>query len=511
MTQRTSKFTTLLIALSSTFLMYVRLFWPNPIGMADNGDGSRLMCQVGVAPLQSNRVDLYFNWAIFRYYASAYRSNPGVHGSTPPSSCGHYPGVVLIVYKFNIWISKLLGLHATLNLEIDMVLYALLVGVLTYALVRLFALSILGDVLIGLGLLLIAGDSIFAGYPGSPYAGVTGIAGLLIMMVALVYFLRDGGFSARALGLVAFTIGSIALVGTMIETVTFALPIIIYLLWMTVRPARHTFSLYESIGLRVLSLLGAVAVGYAAVHTYAGDPKSFQRINPTEAITGDILGGAAHPRADLHAMGLPTAFARFAGTSWWGANPIESTKLFARYQSKFSYMTAAKFYLTHPLAVLRVANYGATHLMQARPLYAGSFQQGIEPARSLEHRLPFIGNLMSDFKSLGIFIVVIMVVGSAAVAIHFLRTHKVGTQTHAYASLALLMNSLFVIGFATATFGESFETTKHLVFTVMAGILCGFSIILAMVSYYKIDRHRKPKTIDEPGIKPPTGLVEILS
>ncbi|WP_276971847.1 hypothetical protein [Ferrimicrobium acidiphilum] len=489
-----------LIALGSTILMVIRLFLPNPIGMADNGDGARLMCQVGVAPLQTGRPNLYFNWAIFHYYASAYH----------PISCGHYPGIVVEIYKFNIWLSDLLGMHATLNLGIDMILYAAVVGILTGFLVQMFDFSTWAQIAVGAGFFLIAGDSVFAGYPGSPYAGVTGLVGLLLMSVALIYYLKDGPFAARAFGMIGFTIGAIALVATMVETVLFAVPLVIFLLWMVVRPKYHALARIESIGLRVLAALSAGTIGYAAYHTYQRDPKTFQIINPTEAILGNILVGASHPRGDLKSMGLPASFARYAGTSWWSPHAIEQLSSFARYESRISYVTMAKFYLTHPLAILRVANHGATRFFIARPTYMGSFARGVEPAGSLEHRLPFLGNLMSDFQSLGIFALLIVSISALVLAVHFLR-RPIGTQTHAYAVLALLLNTMVMVGFATAVFGESIETTKHLVFTIMAAMLCGLSLVLMLVSYYKIDRKREPRTVlvsDKP--RPATGLVEIL-
>jgi hypothetical protein len=104
--------------------MAVRLFLPTPVAMADNNDGSRLLCLVGAETGNPKWV-----YAVFRYPAS------GQH-----TGCRGYPTLTAVQIRATAWLHRhLLGLSGVIDMRELMVEYCVLVGIVFAATAWLLA------------------------------------------------------------------------------------------------------------------------------------------------------------------------------------------------------------------------------------------------------------------------------------------------------------------------------------------------------------------------------------
>jgi hypothetical protein len=455
-------------------VMLLRTFVPGPIGLADNGDGPRLMCQLGVIPASANtKAALYDNHAILRFV-------PGI-SPDPKFVCVGYPSSTLWVMRFARWVTGLLG-QTGIDLRVTMAAYCIVVGALVIGVCRLVRRGWVTQCAAAVGLVLIAGDSTFVDYLGSPFTETAGLVGLLVLTVSGVSLIRaDVRAPSRAAWLAVFTIAAAATVAAKVQTVTIAVPIGLFLLWRLLRHAPGTTSsrrLAWRSGFAV-SLLIVIAAGATE---YQHNPKQFALINPTDVIFVGILGPSHDPAADLQDMGLPISFAKYAGHSWWETPAPEYDPAFPSIQSKITYATIAHFLATHPGRTVAIAGTGADAFWAARARYLGNYPQGAAPSLATECRLCLLSSVMADQRELGLPALVILTVMTAAAAISLLRRSTPGSRSHSFASVSLLLNAIVAIQFVTNVYGEAIETTKHLVLAVLSALLCGYTLVFALLT-----------------------------
>ena len=482
-----------ILGIAAGVVMALRMFVPGPVGMADNGDGLRLMCQVGVVPSvdPTSRSALYFNHAIFNYH-------PVV--SPPPHWCAGYPSSTVWLMRFARWVTGVFG-GTGIDLRVTMAAYCVLVAAVVVAVCRLVSPGRLRQCLAAAGLVLIAGDSDFVDYLGSPFTETAAIIGLLVLTVSAVYLIRaDIRARSRVVWLALFTLAAVLTVAAKVETVTIALPIGTFLVWRMARRAPGSTRGHRCAWRTgfAMSLLIVVA---AAATTYAHNPKQFAVINPTEVIFVGILGPSSDPGADLTAMGLPANFAKYAGESWWSTPAPENDPDFPKIESKLTYATAGHFLATHPGRALTIADNGARDFWQARARYLGNYPQGAAPNLATECRLCILSSLMTDQQKLGLVGFLLVTIISAAAAIALMRRSRPGTTSHSLASVSLLLNATVATQFATNAYGEAIETTKHLVLAVLSALLCGYTLILAATT--RRDAGRDPANVTDSPVTPP--------
>lgn len=458
-------------------LMWLRMFVPSPIGMADNGDGLRLMCQVGVSPHVPHGTKLYDAFAILNYGADPHVA----------ASCVGYPSSTVYLMRFDKWVSELLGLHATLDLRVSMALYCVIVAVATVALCRLIGPGWWRQGLAAAVLLLIAGDATFADYMGSPMTETAGIIALVVLPIAAVFAARSGPVWTRCVGLVVFAVSAAILVSAKVQAITIVVPVLAFLAWLALRGRRATGrSLITRWSARIAlagaCLVAAGTVVVPAAETYSDNPPQFAVINPTEVIFGAILDFSSDPVADLKEMGLPAEFARYAGHTWWSSDPPQNDPLFDAYKPKMTYGTIASFLLHHPDIAVEIANDGAQQFFAARPTYLGSYQPGHASPRDLEQRISVLSNVMQAVAWMGMYGFLLLTVATALLAARLARRRRRGSAAHSFAVVSLLCNGICLAQYVTATYGEAVETTKHLVFGVMAALFCGGLLICAAIA-----------------------------
>ena len=473
------------LALLVGALLAGRMFLPTAIGLADNGDGPRLMCTLGVGPGPDGVTEHPFDHAVLEYSAPASAS------AKPLQACSPYPTTTRPLMQVAHALSSLLHLRADIDLRVLMVLYCVVAAGACVMLCRLAPGR--GRPAVAAGVFLIAGDAAFVGYPGSPYTETAAIFGLLVLAPAAAFASR----ATRAAWVnpaAAATVGvaGAAVVGAKVPTITILAPVVLFLLWVGFGRPRQTRPRRRGQRLRLMALVAAVLVLVTGVKTFQDRPVEFGIINATDTLFAGVLAVSDNPEDDLRAMQLPPQLARYAGSSWWDEVPPQEDPAFTAARDRISYVTIGRFLLTHPVQALEVGDRAAKEFLAARPSYLGSYQAGDAPARARECRLCLVSALTSRFQGLGILLWGFVTLLLIAATTHTMRNRRPGSTAHALAAASLLLTGIGVIQFLTAGYGEAIETTKHMAIALLAGLLAVLLILMALSAGHVAPGHVAP-------------------
>ena len=468
-----------LFGVLATGILLLRLFVPIPVGMADNGDGLRLMCQVGVGPHTFDRKELFNNWAILEY-----------HNVNPDPGCLNYPSTTKLLMQFWAYLSHETGAAAALDLRLALLTYAIFVGVLVLALTLLFRPPVMQGVVAVL-FLLVVGDTAFADYLASPFTETAGIVGLIGMTVTGAYL---GAFRAKRLAsilvLPLFLGFAYLLVKENTQMITIILPVALFLLWHAARLVADAFRARTFLSALAASVAvcvgfgGLAMLGVSAKETLDRNPKEFAVINPTEVIFVGVLGISDDPAGDLEEMGLPEGLADRAGKSWWhGRQAPQKDELFPSIEHKMTYATAATFLLHHPERAIAMAHVAAAAFLAARTDYLGNFtKESGATAGAQDGRLVVASTTLATLTGGGLVVLGFLSVLLSVGAIFALRRLEPGTIRGGLASVSLLLFAIAWTQFITCAYGEAIENTKHLVVAILAGMLCATTLIAAALA-----------------------------
>jgi hypothetical protein len=459
--------------------MWLRLFVPRPVGLADNGDGIRMMCHFRVAPRPDDGGG-YFDYAVLDYHVAPQVAN----------ACNPYPTSTRLLMQAAQRVSEGLGLQAQIDLRIVMVIYCLVAGVAVALFARVVSGGWMRQAVAAAAFWLVAADSAFATYPGSAFTETAGLMAMLLLAPAAVALARSGVGNRARVGAAFIFGGAGALtVGAKVPFVTSAVPMVAFLLWIVVRRGREPgrparVPRRRDVLVRLAAggaVVGILASGFV---TYRDNPKDFGIINVTDTLFASVLAHGDDPAADLAEMQLPTALARYAGRSWWHEDPPQNDPAFGRAADRLTYSTIAEFLARHPGRAIEIADAGAQEYMSARPPYLGNYLEGAAPARTLECRVCLLSQPMSNNHGLGLvgygFGALVLTAG----AWWLLRARGSGSISHSFAVAGLLMLVINAVQFVTATYGEGIETTKHLVLAILAGFLAVLLLAVSAVTRF---------------------------
>jgi hypothetical protein len=133
--------------------MAARLLLPVPVGMANNGDAVRLMCQIGANPDSPP-------WATSKLFFVRFWYPFLRPGSGPP--CLHYPTTQVLQVWLTAWVHQhVLGLSGAIDMRELIVEYCVLAGVAMMVAARLLAeLRLVARILILILLFLVLSEAV---------------------------------------------------------------------------------------------------------------------------------------------------------------------------------------------------------------------------------------------------------------------------------------------------------------------------------------------------------------
>ncbi|MGY6658718.1 glycan biosynthesis hexose transferase WsfD [Amycolatopsis sp. TRM77291] len=429
-------------------VLLVRFLVPRPIGMADNGDGWRILCRLGAREL--DRPSEYF--VRFSY------------GPAPACDSAYISSQTWIV-KIAGEIGQWLGSSAILNLLVLGVLGCLLVAGGIAAVVAGLRLSVRNSVIATVALLLVVADSAFFGYFASVLSEGAAFLGMLLLAGGLLLMHRTGPW--RYTGAAVTVLG--AMIGINAKSQTLLLIPLFALAMLFVRPEGSRGLARWALPLAVLAVVGT---GTALVQS-TGDPANaeYREINTYHVVFNGIVDGKHDTAGDLAALGLPPEFAAYVGTGWWSANGAWSSPDYPKYRDKISRRNIAQYYLEHPVRVVQMLHRSAQETLTARVPNLGSFgEHAGQPPLAKEYRVPVLSGITGWIAPLGLFALlpIWLLIGWAGLRAFRKRAGRRDV------GLVVLTFLLFAMGqFLVAGLVEGIENVKHQQLTIFPTLLAG--------------------------------------
>ncbi len=454
-------------------VLLVRFLVPRPIGMADNGDGWRILCQLGAREL--DRPSEYF--VRFSY-------------GPAPACNSEYISSQSWIDKIASEIGQLLGSSAILNLLVLGVLGCLLVAGGIAAIVVGLRLSVRDSVIATAALLLVAADSAFFGYFASVLSEGAAFLGMLLLAGGLLLMHRTGPW--RYTGAAVTVLG--AMIGINAKSQTLLLIPLFAIALLFVRPEGSRGLARWALPLAVLAVVGT---GTALVQG-AGDSANaeYREANMYHVVFNGIVDGKHDTTADLAALGLPPEFAKYIGTGWWSANAAWRDPEYAKYRDKISRRNVAQYYLDHPVRVVEMLHRSAQETLTARVPNLGSFgEHAGQPPLAKEYRIPVLSGITGWIAPLGLFALlpIWLLIGWAGLRAFRNRTGRRDVGIVVLMFLLFAMGQILVSGLA-----EGIENVKHQQLTIYPTLLAAAFAALSFLPKRKEEppaaEEREPET-----------------
>jgi hypothetical protein len=463
------------IFLLSLALFVIRFLVPTPVGMADNGDGPRLMCAFGVAPVTGTfpRYDYY---AYFAFDPSKSCASASIY-----SSSQH------LLLDLARLLTPVLGLSGTLNL----VALGLIVCIIQSGGIASLACGLRvgprGRLAAAAAAWLIMADAAFFGTYASPLSEGATLTGLLLVAAGVLYLGRSR--LPFLFGLLLAGAGGYLAIMSKEQYMPVAIPICVVLILASAdrhgRPGLARFLTPRTAAAGVVT--GALAISVLAYeHDNAASAYVQQghQQQVVDVIFNGILVVDRHDAAaDLRQLGLPASWAKYAGTGYWSSGSVVYNPLYPRYEAKLNDSNLVDFELTHPLITLEIGQQAADQALALRVPYLGSYSPSAgHPPGALESRVSVVSSLVEDIPSgFGLFWLVPLWLVMGVIAWLGIRPGRRSRPWHRDCGFAvLLLVGCAMAAFVPAAFFDAEETTRHMLGTNLATALA-FALSAALL------------------------------
>ncbi|MDQ6840058.1 MAG: hypothetical protein M3137_17440 [Actinomycetota bacterium] len=458
-------------------IMAARLFVGGAIGMGDQGDGRRLLCQLGVratTPFNASASTFIHPTLIaHRWYGEACSAD---------GSGGVFRSSELWLLSMAEHLTPLLGLPGSLDLRALGVLCAVLVGLVVAALVVLLPGPVVVRVVVASLVALLAADSMIAQFFISPYSEPAELIGTLALCPALLGLWRRGHTTWPALAAVAF-LGTVT-IGAKTQAAALLPALVVGLLWgphgPTRRPATtggHAIRAGRWLigrwpGLMVAALLVG-ATGYFVVTA----PVGLTQQQIYGEVFGEILPHSHDPAADLRALGADPSLASAVGSNPESTNAATLRPEYLRFRTEVTQGRIIEFYLTHPDRLVAVGSDGLKGVDQWRQNYLGSYlANSRQPAGTIEGRVGAYGAL---FQHAWQPVLVLVWLATLYVGIRTARRRTLGPGARAVGMLGVFVALGSCTEFWAVMISEGLpDVYKHMVLTNML-LALGLPVMLA--------------------------------
>ena len=372
-------------------LLLVRFLVPAPVGQADNRDGPRLMCGLGLAKVVPPGRPTFFRYAYFEYLTS-----PDCAGRTP------YPSSEIVPLEVARGLTPVFGLPGDLNLIALGVLMCILTSVAIASLATGLRIRLWAQLLVAAAVWLIIADSAFFDVFASPFSEASALVGLLLVAAGVLYLRR--GWRETVFGLVLAGSGGFLAILSKEQYMVLALPICVTLVLATSgrgqwRGLRRFRNREATAGVLVAAGLALMAGVYALWDYTSRYGQRLHHIQAVNMIFTDIVTKRSAAPAQLRALGLPVSWAKYAGHYYWDKISIRLSPLYPHYVDKLTDQNIVHYLLTHPRYILSVGQSAAIFAQQFRitqlgdyPISAGhpkgAYESRVVVVTWLIHQLP---------------------------------------------------------------------------------------------------------------------------
>ena len=420
-------------------LLMVRLLVPRAIGAADNGDGKRVLCGLGIqweTPAQD-------------FARTAY--------TEPILGCkSDYFLSQIWFLRAAQWVGRIVGTESTVNLVIVGILSSILVA----ASVALIALGAQFPwryrLALSAGVLLVLADSAFFGYFSSVLGEGPAFIGITLMVGGMLLMSRTGWW--RYLGM-AVTIGG-GIIGVNAKVQTLMILPILLLALVFIRPdGMKGIARWAPVGLVFAAVLNGTLYLQPPLGEETGPGQDTREINMFNTIFMSIVDGEHDTGADLAALGLPESFGQYAANGWWHPHPARFDPLYPQYREKISRRNVVEYFAEHPDRTVQILNRAATDLLKARPEYLASFtREAGYPPLTLEYRVPVFSGITAFIAPLGLWVLIPLWLLIAFAAV---RAWRSPLRIRQFGVVILFLLGIALGQFPLAALGDGIENIKH--------------------------------------------------
>ena len=497
------------VGFSAAVLLFARLMFPTPVGVADNYDGSRLLCHLGLYTTgNSGQMRAWVNFTYVIKQGWTCTKTPygiGAKGATNidlPQPA--YNSSQLVLMNIAHYLTKALGLHnkigpTALDLRVLGAVGCVFIGIAIGLLFAVMRASRLSRYLVCGAVLLIVADASFIDFAASPLSEISAVIGVLFLLPAILLLFRPGRsrWAGLALGCGAllFLVTSKAQDAPMVGLVVLLLAFPV-----TVGPLKGR------VGSRVIPAMLALVVGLAGHALTPKQDPHFTLQTKADFLFNELLYVSPTPKADMAAMGVPFYYSSQVGKPAWCPPYSPSVmdtgiydpstkgdKYVARDHSNDPALQAAmktgntwKFMLTHPDRMVRVANDAANAFFYVRPTYTGlcggTHSAQANPlanypaphgANAVDKRFTPVTSFLGLFRGLGLIPLLLLWAIPIWVAVRRLarRRDRVTGERKAFAWMTLLLSAIALLQFGAGAYFDGIDTSKHLNLSIFASVL----------------------------------------
>jgi hypothetical protein len=443
----------LFIFAGSLGLFVVRLLDPAPVGMADNGDGPRIMCGLGVGPVTGGHA-ARDSYAYFRFAADPKCASVSLYDSSQRA--------LLVAAR---WLTPIFGLPGRVNLIALGVLTAAIAAVGIASLATGLRLRVWAQLLVAAGLWLIMADAAFLDTYASPFSEGATLTGLLLVAAGVAYLGR--GWPATIFGLVLAGTGGYLAILSKEQYLTLVLPVCLALLLASAardrRGLRRFLTLRMGAAVLVAAILAVTTNSYLQWDKTSAYAAALHHEQAVDMIFQDIVNGHGNARAELRALGLPAQWARYAETDSWSNPTVRDDALYDRYSGQLTAGNIVHFLVTHPSRIASVGQAAAIQALRVRVRYLGSYAPSAgHPPGALESRVAVVSGLEQAIPAgLGLLALLPLWVAMIAIAIAALCLRG-GYWRRAAAVVVLTMTGCAVAAFIPPAYFAGISLTRHL-------------------------------------------------
>lgn len=474
------------VGAGSAVLLILRLFVPRPVGMADNYDGVRLMCHLGVDVRLPKGTPRLRDYVYYRYdHRAEFTCHRHAVGSIRLPDVPYRSSQVLVLYAGRA-LTRVLSLPGYLDLRAVGIVCCLLIGGAVGLLYRVSTLRHRYRLLVCAAVVAVVADTVFIDYAVSPFSEIASVIGLLY--VAAGVLLLAGPSRRRRLAGIAVTGGAgLFLATAKTQNVPLLLPLALVLLIPAVPvPAARLSGLDRRLRQRLTGLVTAAVVAVGAFAVAGNQDRRTTQLGTADFVSVALLSTSANPRRDLAELGGPAWLADYAGSPAWCAPlTLQNSAAYRTYDKNLSHHRILGFLLNHPTRLLPVLDQAAGYFYKPRPTATlcapgpkgryvmveaplGNYTRiGDTPRAAQDHRWAPVTDALGLLRGAGIWTLLLLWLLPAAAVTATRRRRAlrgVGTLTGVLLAVAATQ-------FGASALADGIDTAKHLDLAVFATAL----------------------------------------
>jgi uncharacterized membrane protein len=452
----------------------LQLFWGQDIGLADNGDGFRLMCHFDLV----RREDVLAERVVFHYAPVTYGCEPNLaYMSSQQWLVRPALWIYGLRYESGFDLRALGILHSTLFGVLLAGLYLALPG---RRLVRVLTVVVAG---------LLLADVTFVTYFVSPFSEPATFLGLLAVVAATAWYVRDAG--SRRLSVVLLTCATAFLMVAKSQTVVLALLVAPVLLSRRVEVGSFTGRWRG----RAVPGVACVVLLATGVGHLLQQPPFFAQVNNHNVVFYTLLVESSDPGAVLRSLGVSEDLVRYQGIGYFDprADGKEDDPQYQQFLREVDRSKVLRYLASHPGQWPRLLEAGTEAVAEVRQDYLSNYPTARRDDAILAPRPNPTERLLGSLHHLSwplfpIVWLMALVVGAVAM---FRRS--AGTEARAVGAVCYLLGATALSQVVVAVAGDGYyELVKH---TVLSGYATALLLAVAagaLVSAWGGRRRRRP-------------------